>query len=99
MSYKTRNGQILTGDLFIDCTGQRVNVKAPSEAGSSSSAGSITPSGSKEHSWPYGTNGLIAVDSHLMVSQSHSQRRVRTVQRSRQHVHSHGIQSSHLLFS
>lgn len=71
MTYRTLKGELLKGDMFIDCTGQYAKASAPTAndykiaTSLSSDNGSAV---SEDFVWPYNNNGMIAVDAHLMVS-------------------------------
>jgi hypothetical protein len=71
MTYMTLKGALLKGDMFIDCTGQYAKASAPTANDykiATSSSEDIDSAASKDFVWPYNSNGLIAVDAHLMVS-------------------------------
>jgi Pyridine nucleotide-disulphide oxidoreductase len=71
MTYRTLKGELLKGDMFIDCTGQYAKASVPTANDykiATSSSVNIDSAVSKEFVWPYNSNGLIAVDAHLMVS-------------------------------
>lgn len=76
MSYRTRKGEVLTGDMFIDCTGRVAKIVAPQKsADSDAEAVAALPDthdanneSMKNYVSPFDIkSGLIAVDAHLMV--------------------------------
>jgi isoaspartyl peptidase/L-asparaginase-like protein (Ntn-hydrolase superfamily) len=79
MCYRTRKGEVLTGDMFIDCTGRVAKIVAPQT--SADSDGEVVTALSDIHDSsnesmknfvsPFDMkSGLIAVDEHLMVRSS-----------------------------
>ena len=76
MSYRTLKGEVLSGDMFIDCTGRVAKIVAP-QTDSESDIDVITTypntsetdiDGTKNYISPFDKkSGLIAVDPHLMV--------------------------------
>ena len=76
MSYRTLKGEVLSGDMFIDCTGRVAKIVAPPTSSDSDSelVSTITDihdtnnESMKNYVSPYDMkSGLIAVDAHLMV--------------------------------
>ena len=76
MSYRTRKGEVLTGDMFIDCTGRVAKIIAPQKrADSDEEVVTTLPDihdtnneSMKNYVSPFDMkSGLIAVDTHLMV--------------------------------
>lgn len=81
MTYRTLKGELLKGDMFIDCTGQYVKAIGPTSDDyqiATSSLSDIASATKKDFVWPYDGNGMIAVDAHLMVSRSQSLLRIGT---------------------
>lgn len=71
MTYRTLKGELLKGDMFIDCTGQYAKASGPTANDykiATSASTDIDSTVSKDFVWPYNSNGMIAVDAHLMVS-------------------------------
>lgn len=76
MSYRTRKGEVLSGDMFIDCTGRVAKIVAP-QTSADSDMGTVTSQSDtsdtsndnmKNYVSPFDKKtGLIAVDPHLMV--------------------------------
>jgi hypothetical protein len=79
MSYRTRKGEVLTGDMFIDCTGRVAKIVAP-QTSADNDAEVVTTlpdfhdssnESMKNYVSPFDMkSGLIAVDAHLMVRSS-----------------------------
>ena len=76
MSYRTLKGEVLSGDMFIDCTGRVAKIVAPqtSAEGDADVVTSIpvihdtNNESMKNYVSPFDMkSGLIAVDAHLMV--------------------------------
>jgi hypothetical protein len=76
MSYRTRKGEVLTGDMFIDCTGRVAKIVTP-QTSAESDIDVVTAlpdihdtnnESMKNYVSPFDMkSGLIAVDAHLMV--------------------------------
>lgn len=80
MSYRTKNGEVLQCDLFIDCTGRYMKVSPPTITATdittsvTASEGESSSDNNNDHKsfiWPFDKNGLIMVDEHLMVRTSY----------------------------
>ena len=79
MSYRTRKGEVLSGDMFIDCTGRVARIVTPQTSANSdaevvtalSDTHDATIESMKNYVSPFDIkSGLIAVDAHLMVRYS-----------------------------
>jgi hypothetical protein len=79
MSYRTRKGEVLSGDMFIDCTGRVAKIVAPQTSADSDAEVATTlpdthdtnSESMKNYVSPFDMkSGLIAVDAHLMVRSS-----------------------------
>lgn len=76
MSYRTLKGEVISGDMFIDCTGRVAKIVAPqTDPESDMDIVTAYPNTSetdidsmKNYISPFDKkSGLIAVDPHLMV--------------------------------
>lgn len=76
MSYRTLKGEVLSGDMFIDCTGRVAKIVAPQTNSGSDmeivnaypNTSEIDADSTKNYISPFDKKtGLIAVDPHLMV--------------------------------